>query len=355
MKVFTTSGTTGKPKKAYFTQKDLDAIVQSSAFGMKMMYGITSHDVVRLSFEVGYGTEIWGNRYCLDRAYGTIGALTIATGRLSVKEELELLMEYKPTILMDVTSRINYLTNELKKMCDLPSLGVKKILTGAEPTPTSLRKTIEEAWNADVYAGYGTTETGLLMGGDCREKHGIHLNGMSYLTEVVDPTTGEQLEDGEVGELVFTTFDREGMPLLRYSSRDLGRIIPEDCPCGIPFKKIEIKGRTDDMVPIGAGDNLFVRLFDDVLYDIKELIEYQVTFERKKGKDQITLVAETESDTDRVRKKILDAIMTLPEIKNGVAISKTIEQPIVRLVKPNTFRRDAIKLTRFIDKRHLYE
>ena len=133
VKVFTTSGTTGKPKKAYFTKEDLDRIITSTKTGLELMNNVTSKDVVRLSFEVGYGTEIWGNRYCIDQALQKIGALTIPTGRLNIDEELEIIKEYKPTILMDVTSRINYLTRELQKICDLKTLGVKKILTGAEP------------------------------------------------------------------------------------------------------------------------------------------------------------------------------------------------------------------------------
>jgi len=355
VKVFTTAGTTGKPKKAYFTKNDIDKIITSTATGLKLMYGVTSRDIVRLSFEVGYGTEMWGNRYCLDRAFNRIGALTLATGRLSIEEELELFKEYKPTIFMDVSSRVNFLTNEMKKYFDPQKLGIKKILTGAEPTPKSMRDNIENVWKSDVYIGYGTTEIGLLMAGECEKKHGMHLSEINFLTEVVDPETGEQLEDGELGELVFTTFDREGMPLVRYRSHDLGRILPEKCTCGLPFKKIEIKGRTDDMVPIGAGDNLFTRMFDDALFGIPEVTEYQVVFDRKEGKDIITIIAETENISESLQKKILEAVMEMPEIKNGVTTSKTIATPIVKLVKPNTLDRKSIKAKRLVDNRNLYD
>ena len=355
IKVFTTAGTTGNPKKAYFTQRDIEQIITSTATGLQLMYGVTSQDIVRLSFEVGYGTEIWGNRYILDRAYTEIGALTLATGRLSIKEELELFSEYQPSIFMDVSSRVNFLTYELKKHVDLPSLGVKKILTGAEPTPTIMRKGIEKIWQAPVYIGYGTTEIGLLMAGECEQQEGMHLSEINFLTEVVDPKTGESLEEGEVGELVFTTYDREGMPLVRYRSRDLGRILPGLCSCGLPFKRIEIKGRTDDMVPIGAGDNLFTRMFDEAVFGVPEVLEYQVVFDRKAGKDVVTIVAESDVINDQVKKKIVDAVMRLPEIKNGVMISKTIALPVVRLVRPNTIDRKSIKAKRLVDNRRLYD
>lgn len=355
IRVFTTSGTTGNPKKAYFTKDDLEKIIESSAIGAKIMYGITSRDKIRLTFEVGYGTEIWGNRYCLSRAYESLGALIIATGRLSIKEELEMIREYKPNIFGDVSSRVYYLTKELGKICDLKQLGIRKFLIGAEPTPNAMRKEIEKAWNAEVYIGYGITEIGLLMAGECEKRHGMHLNEFNFLTEVVDPETGEQLEDGEVGELIFTTFDRKGMPLIRYNSHDLGRIIPEICSCGLPLKRIEIKGRSDDLIPIGAGDNLFTRMFDEAIFSIPEILEYQVIFDKKDGKDLITIIAESNVIDDKIKKKIVDAVLNMPEIKNGVEQSKTVEMPVAKLVKPNTFDRNSIKTRRLVDKRNLYD
>lgn len=355
IKVFTTSGTTSAPKKAYFTQRDIDSIINSSVTGMRLIYNITPNDVVRLTFEEGYGTEIWGNRYCLEHTFGKIGALTLVTGRLKIEDELKILLDYKPTVFMDVSSRINYLTTELKKLHDLDTLGITRILLGAEPTPNNMRKKIEEAWNTDVYMGYGTTELGMNMAGECEEKHGMHLTETNFLTEVIDSKTGEHLEDGEIGELVFTTLNREGMPFIRYRSHDLGRIIADKCSCGLPLKKIEIKGRTDDMLPIGAGDNIFTRMFDDIVFSQPTVIEYQAIFERKDGKDHITIIVETSSVTKALRDKIFTGLMQLPEIDNGVNISHTVAPPIVELVKPNTLDRNSIKQKRLIDKRNLYD
>ncbi|MEF8879374.1 MAG: AMP-binding protein [Candidatus Thermoplasmatota archaeon] len=354
-KVFTTAGTTGKPKKAFFTKNDINSIIRTTAQGLKVMTGITSKDVARISFEVGYGTELWGNRYVLNQAYTQIGALTIASGRLDIDDELKILEEYKPNILMDVTSRINYLTRELSKKRDLRKLGVEKILTGAEPTPSNLRKSIEDAWDAEVIVGYGTTEIGLLMAGECEEKQGMHLNELSFLTEVVDPDTGKQLPDGKTGELIFTTFNREGMPLVRYNSHDLGRIIPGICNCGLPLKKIEIKGRSDDLIPIGSGDNLFTWMFDEILFTIPEVLEYQAIFERENGMDVITLNVESEKRNDKLRRKIEKAIMKMPEIKNGVEKAKTVKKPKVKLVKPGTLDKESIKTRRLTDLRNLYD
>lgn len=355
VKVFTTAGTTGKPKKVYFTKKDLNCLVSSAETGMQLMYNITHRDVIRISFDEGYGMEVWGNRYCLDRAFGRIGAMTISMGKLAVEDELKILREYKPTILTDTSSRINYLTNEMKKIYNLETLGINKILIGAEPTPNAMRKNIENTWNADAFIGYGLTEIGLLSGGECEKKQGMHLSEIDFLTEVVDPKTGEQVEDGEIGELIFTTYDREGMPLIRYRSHDLGKIIPEMCSCGLPLKRIEIKGRTDDMIPVGSGDNLYSRNFDDVLFGISEVADYQVIFDRKNGKDHLTVIVETELIKETIRKKIFDAVINIPRIKNGVFVSKTIEKPKVELVKQNTLNRKSIKAKRIVDNRNLYD
>ena len=356
VKVFTTAGTTGSPKKAYFTKEDIDSIVLFVATGGKILYNITQRDRIRLTFEVGYATELWGTSYILDRAYGKgIGALTLSTGRLPVKNELEILREYKPNIIGDVTSRINYLTNEMTKICDVKELGVQKFLIGAEPTTNAMRKRIEQTWNADVFIGYGINEVGLLMAGECEEKNGMHLSEMNYLLEVIDPETNEQLEDGEVGELLYTTFDRMGMPLIRYNSHDLGKVIPGMCRCGLPLRRIVIKGRTDDMIPIGAGDNLFSNMFDEAMFKIPEVIEYNVIFDREDGKDTITILAECRKTNNSIRKKIFNAVVEIPKIKDGIQKSKTIGIPKITLVQPNTFDRNSIKMKRIIDNRNLYE
>jgi len=356
VKVFTSSGSTGDPKKAFFTKEDVDRVIIPAAAGGRALHGITNKDIIRLTFEVGYGTEIWGNSYFLDQIYGkTIGALIVAGSRLSIENELKILQDFKPTVFGDVSSRVNLLTKELAKLCDLKSLGVKKFFIGAEPTPNSMRRNIEKSWNADVFIGYGMTEISCTIAGECEKKNGMHISEMSYLPEVVDPNTGEQLEEGEVGEMVYTTLDRFGMPLIRYSSHDLGRILPGLCGCGLPLKRIEIKGRSDDLIPIGAGDNLFTWMFDEILFDIPEVIEYQVVFDKRDSLDLITIVVEIDKPTEEVKKKIIDGIVAMPEICMGIESSKTIAKPVVKFVKPNTFDRDSLKLRRLIDKRNLYD
>lgn len=353
-RVFTTAGTTGEPKRVYLTKEDIERMVLINVLGMRGFFGLRADDVVRLSLETGYGNEIWGIRDCVDAALNEIGSLTIAS-ELQLENELEIFEEYKPTVLSDVTSRIWSLTRELGKKRDLKSLGVKKILVGGEPTPDRVRNKIEKRWAADVFKIYGMTEIGPTIACECEEKNGMHLSEISVLVEVVDPDTGKPLPDRKVGELVFTTLDRVGMPLIRYRTRDLGKIVPGSCSCGVPLKKIKIKGRVDDLTTIGGGDNIFTWMFDEVILTLSEIDEYKVQLNRENGKDQITIIAESRERNKTVRKKVAKAVTRLPKIRNGIEKSNAISKIDVNLVKPGTFERKSIKRRRVVDERELYD
>ena len=175
---------------------------------------------------------------------------------------------------------------------------------------------------------------------------------------IISKSLAEPIEEAhsQITVEAYTIFyDREGMPLVRYNSHDLGRIIPDICHCGLPLKRIEIKGRTDDMVPIGAGDNLYTNIFDEIIYTIPEVIEYRVVFDRKHDKDVIMVIAESRVRNNTLERKIKDAVLSISKIRDGIERSKTISSPKVKLVKPNTFDRKSIKMRRLVDNRNLYD
>lgn len=354
IKVFTTSGSTGDPKQSYFTKRELDSIINTNVIGLQLMTGISSEDVIRMSLSTGYGPEIWGNSYILDHAFYKIGCLSIATERLEINDEIRILEKYNPTIFVDVTSRIQYLTKELEKNVNLPKNKVQKILSGAEPTPNKLRKELEKKWNADIFIGYGISEICPIMASECTEKNGMHLNELSFFVEVIHPKTKKQLPPGEIGELIYTSLNRMGMPIIRYNSHDLGCVYPDMCKCGIPLARIKIMGRTDDLFPIGSGDNIFPSTFDEVILTISEVIEYKIILTRENGKDVMTILAETDINNSKTEMKISNAVKKIPEIRNGIEKSKTIAEPIVKLLERNTFNRKTIKKVRIYDKRNLY-
>ena len=355
-RIFSTSGTTGKPKIVYFTKKDLENQISRNATGLQLLYGITEGDRVRLTYEVGFEHGDWGIRFCFEHALHQIGAMSIVTGcRLGAEDELKILKKYKATVLAGTTTYVYHLTREMEKLDDLKAFKLKNLMIGSEPLPHAIRDKLEESWKTKAYQGYGLTELGTSIAGECQIQDGMHVTESDFYVEVVDPKTGEQLEEGEIGEITVTTLDREGMPLLRYQTHDLGVIIPEECPCGLPFRRIKIKGRTDNMIPIGSGDNLFPTECDEALLQIPEVIDYQIIVQRKKNTDHLTVIAETKSQTDKTRSKILNALMTIPDIKDGVTDSRTIHPPEIQFVKPNTLDKTVRKAKRIIDKRDLYE
>jgi phenylacetate-CoA ligase len=355
-KVFSSSGTTGKPKQMYYTKNDLEKQISRNATGMHLMHGLNEDDRVRITYDFGYGPRDWGIRFCMEQAVYRIGALAIVTGnRLPPDQELELLKTYKISIIMGTTSYIYNLTWEIEKLYDLHSLKLKNILIGSEPLPRAVRKKIESSWNTKAYQGYGLAELGTSIAGECIAQDGMHVSESDYYVEIIDPKTGEHLDDGELGEITITTLDREGMPILRYRTHDLGLIIPENCPCGLPFKRIKIKGRTDKMVPIGSGDNLHPDETDDMILGIPSVIDYQLVVEKKNNFDQITAIVETKKVSEKTKQTVVDAILKIPSVKDGVCNSHTIASPIVKLVKPNTIDKSRRKAKRIIDKRHLYD
>jgi phenylacetate-CoA ligase len=241
----------------------------------------------------------------------------------------------------------------MKKICDLKKFGIKKLFSNSEPLPLSIREKMEMEWGADVFETYGLVEIGISVAGECKQKNGMHVDESSFFVEVVDPKTGEQLENGELGELVFTTLNREGMPLIRYRSHDLGSIIAEECECGSPLQRIKIKGRTDDMVIIGTGDNVFAEMFDKALFSLPEVMEYQIVLNKKNARDHMAITVETDSTSDKTREKILKSLFKIDAIRDGIMNSKTIAKPSIKLVKPGTIDRK-IKVKKIIDNRNLY-
>lgn len=356
VKVFSSSGTTGKPKRIFLTNDDLLRQVRGIMSGVAMIYGVRSDDVVRITYDHGYGGDDWGVRYCLERAYEGIGAMTVLTGgRPSAREEFELFKEFGVSVLMGTPSYLHSLSCELGSFCDLSELKLKLILTGTEPLPSEIRQKLEGLWSCPVLQGYGMTEMGTSVAAECPQKDGMHVSGSDFFVEVIDPVSGEVLKPGEQGELVFTTLSRRGMPLLRYRTRDRGMILKGDCGCGLPFRRIKILGRTDTMLTIGSGDNLYPESFSEALAGICDVINFQVVLSRLEGKDHIKVVVETENASKDLEKCIVDAVMGISEVSDGVLKSKTILMPVVEFVKISKLCSDSVKLKKLVDKRNLYD
>jgi len=356
IRVHSTAGSTGIPKRIFFTPKDIEQQITRNATGFRLFYGMNENDRVRIMYEIGYGMNDWGIRYCMENAVQRLGALAVTTGGvLSAEDEFQMLSNYKVTNIFGTPSRLLSLTCQLEKNHDLKSLHIRNILLGAEPLPSLTRTRLKNIWGANIFQGYGLTELGGSIAGECCEKDGMHVTESDVFVEVIDPKTSEILEDEAIGELVFTTLDREGMPLVRYRTHDLGMILHDDCPCGLPFRRIQVKGRNDKIFTIGSGDKLSPATLDNIILNLPNVMDYQLILDRECEKDSLTILVETTSQDTSIQQEIIDTLMSIPEIHHGVNCSRTIEYPRVQLLKPHTLVSDAVKARRIVDKRHLYE
>lgn len=351
--VFTSTGTTGEPKKVLFTREDLEQEIKAIAAGM-VLKGAGEGSVSQIMFS--YGRPSWAVGYVMQRAVESIGGLAIPAGdTLEPREQIKMMKEFHPRVLMSTASYLHRITEEASKNYELGELGVKTIILAAEPWPESLRKKLEDVWQARVYDGYGLAEMGFGLAMECDCQDGLHLDEVDFLMEVVNPETGESLEDGEEGELIFTTLSREGMPLIRYRSHDICSVIEGDCRCGLPLRRIaRIKGRTDGMVIIGSGENIYQTSFDEVMFKVPEIVDYQVIIEKDGYRDKLIVRAEVSEKNEEIAEKITAAFYQIPHIKKDIEESGSIAPLHLELLAPGTLPKLSLKVNRIIDKRKLY-
>jgi phenylacetate-CoA ligase len=219
---------------------------------------------------------------------------------------------------------------------------------GAEPHSEEMRKKIEDSYDIDAFNSYGLSEMcGPGVAFECPEKNGLHVWEDNFLIEIIDPQTLKLLPDGEEGEIVFTTLNREGMPLIRYRTRDLARIYPDPCPCGRTHRRMSrIKGRDDDMLII-KGVNMFPIQIETALMKFPEIgRNYQIILETVGHMDELTIEVEilTPADDMRVYERLRGHIAEA--IRDEVLV-----KPKINLVQPGTIKRAEGKAVRVVDKR----
>ena len=180
-----------------------------------------------------------------------------------------------------------------------------------------------EAWGCELYDHYGMTEMGLGGGVECQAHSGYHPREADLYLEIVEPSTGRLLPDGERGEVVFTTLTRRGMPLIRYRTGDLGRFIAEPCPCGTRLKTLEhVKSRVDGVVSLAEGCLLTLADLDEALFPIEGLLGFKATLDRRQGSDTLTIEAETiEGAEKKVEKGIVQELSGIPALLDAEAVA----------------------------------
>ena len=341
VRIHSSSGTTGTPVIIPYTAKDVDdwAIQFKRCYEMA---GITPMD--RIQVTPGYG--LWTAGIGFQNGAEKLGAMVIPMGPGNTDKQLQMMTDMKSTVLCSTSSYALLLAEEIEKRGIKNQIHLKKGVIGSERWSQKMRNRISEELGIELYDIYGLTEIyGPGIGISCQENHGMHYWDDYIYLEIIDPVTGENLPDGEIGEIVITTLVKEGAPLIRYRTHDLSRIIPEACPCGSKFPKIDmIMGRTDDMMKI-KGVNVFPSQIEEILGTFSEISsEYQIRISHLDGKDTMRIYVEAKS-----------GLVDFQELSHRIAEkvkSKIGFTPIVKVVEIGVLPRSTKKSARVIDERY---
>ncbi len=339
------SGTTGKPTIVAYTANDIDVWAELMARVLTSA-GIDHRDIIQLIYNYAFFTGGLGFHYGAER----IGAAVIPAGVGNSAKQLMMMQDLEVTSFSSTPSYALYLAEYAKSNgIDLENLKLRVGIFGAEPWSENMRRKIEQSFGIDAYDNYGLSELcGPGVAAECSEKNGLHVWEDHFLLEVIDPETGETLEPGKKGELVFTTLTKEGMPLLRYRTRDISRIIAEDCSCGRTHIKIErISGRSDDML-IVRGINIFPSQIEEVLLSYPEVAEhYRIVVDR----DILdVLTVEVEAVESVFRGEADELIKLKRELEQKLKETLGIKAE-VRFVEPGSIPRSQGKAKRILDLR----
>ena len=294
---FETTGTTSDlPKRVFFSQRELDSMGRTSAMGLYQI-GLRKDDVVVSAFDVSF----WVSPAVVRTALQYLGCFHVEAGKISPLEFYERAKRYKPTVIFGEPSWIVRFSEIARENGTWP---VKFIFAGGENLAEETRTSIEQIWDASYYVSYGQTESFGVIGVECPHKNGYHRNDLNFLFEVVDTDhTGQ-------GELVYTTLTRDVMPLIRYRSNDITKLIDEPCACGLFAKRVaKIVGRCDEMVVCGMG-NISPWVFAEILRDIPSVTdEWQVRVWHEDLRDVVELRFETRNEGNPASEADLIAII----------------------------------------------
>ena len=346
VRLHASSGTTGKPIVVGYTRSDLEVWMEVVKRAMASC-GLNHTDVIQVSY--GYGLFTGG----LGAHYGAeaLGATVVPTSGGNTKRQIMLMRDFGTTAICCTPSYFNFMIEQATaEGIDMRKLPIKAGLFGAEPWTEEMRKRIEAASGIKAYDIYGLSEIiGPGVGIECRCQKGMHIFEDHFYPEIINPETGEVLPDGEFGELVLTTLTKVAMPMIRYRTRDLTRIIAEPCECGRTLRRIErISSRSDDMFII-RGVNVFPSQIETALLSIEGTMpHYNIILYTENGLDNIDVDVEINEElfSDKVRsmEDLQHRLTAAVEGLIGIRVR-------VKLVAPNTIQRSEGKARRVIDHR----
>ena len=344
VRVHTSSGTTGKPKAVFFSKGDIERSANLMARCL-VMTGTGRGDVLQNMMTYGLFTGALVMHYGAEK----VGALVIPAGPGNTDRQISLMRDFETTAVHVTPSYALYLASTLQKKGIDPGkdLNLRRAYLGAEPYSEETRRKLEYIFGIDVFNSYGLTEmNGPGVAFECKYKNGMHLWEDHFLVEIIDPDTGEVLDEGQEGELVITSLRREAMPLIRYRTRDITKIIPGSCKCGRSHRRISrIIGRSDDMFVV-KGVNIFPQQIEQVLMGIKGVAQnYQIILD---AYDHLTVKVE-------ISKEFFDGnienLLGLQSKMTNRLRAEILVKPEIELLEPGTLPVSEGKAKRVIDNR----
>ncbi|MCL2018799.1 MAG: phenylacetate--CoA ligase [Oscillospiraceae bacterium] len=345
LRLHASSGTTGKPTVVGYTRGDLEMWSDCVA-RLIVAVGASDEDIAQVAFGYGLFTGALGLHYALEK----IGAAIIPMSSGNTEKQVMLMQDFGTTTLISTPSYALYIGEVAKELGVSNDLKVRLGLFGSEGCTEEMRTQIEKTLNLFATDNYGMSEIlGPGVSGECKLRRGLHFNEDHFLPEIINPETGEVLPEGEKGELVITTLTKEGLPVLRYRTRDITRLNYDKCECGRTTVRMDkTTGRSDDMLKI-RGVNVFPSQIESVIMTIEQVAPYyELVVDRENAQDTLEVKVELTdgsvlgifADIDALRARIKHSLKTVLGLETKVS-----------LVEPKSLERHVGKAKRVIDKR----
>jgi phenylacetate-CoA ligase len=345
VRIHASSGTTGKATVVGYTRKDID-VWRECVARCCTMAGLGKNDIIQVAYGYGLFTGGLGGHYGAEH----LGATVVPMSTGNTKKLIDMMIDFGATGLMCTPSYLMHIAEVIEEMGVKDKIKLKATINGAEPWTENMRMQIEERLGIHAHDIYGLSEImGPGVACDCIHHKGLHIFEDHFLPEIIDPKTLQPVAPGETGELVITTLTKEGIPLIRYRTKDLTSLSYEKCECGRTTARISrFKGRSDDMLII-RGVNVFPSQVEAALLTVDGITpNYQIVVDRVDYQDTLEILVEVEE------RFFSDEIKELEGLTRKIA--HTIQQAIglsarIKLVEPKSIERSMSKAVRVIDKR----
>lgn len=327
-----TSGTTGVSKRLFFTADDLELTVDFFHHGMSTLVSPGQTVLILLP---GDKKDSVGD--LLKRGLARMDVEGIVHGPVrDVDNAISDIMRFSADCLVGIPTQVLWIAGAAGGV--IPAGRIKSVLLSTDYVPQAIVRKLETRWHCPVFAHFGMTETGLGCAVECEVRSGYHIREADFYVEIVDPGTGQACQEGQTGEIVFTTLTRRGMPLIRYRTGDISNFMAEPCPCGSVLRRLgTIAGRLDGRVPLGKGHTLTIIELDESLFPIEGLINYSAEVVRGAGKARLVLSLYAGGATDlKIAEAAREAAYSIAGVRNAIA-EGLLEVPLPSFSADNHF------------------